>query len=181
MTWAAAVIVVEVAVLLAADDLRWPTVSAIQDLLTMSSPVGRFAAGTAWMAAGWGLIALTTRFPGEATPEARAGAVLVCVSLLLLAARTVTDGPMRHPRDAQAGPAPGVSNTPIDSWPLSTWVTIGAFVALIGAAVRINRLGRVVDPPAAVSDLLAWLLAPGLSRVLIYSLWVWSGWHFLAR
>lgn len=181
LTWAAVVVLIEVAVLLAADDLRWPTLSAIQDPLTTSNPVGRLAAGTAWMAAGWGLITVTSRFVGESTRGARLGAGLVCASLLLLAARSVTDGPMRQSRDAPAGQAQGVYNTPIDSWPLSTWVTIGVFLALLDAAVCIHRLGRSVEPPAAVPDLVAWFMAAVLGRILIYGLWVWSGWHFLAR
>lgn len=39
----------------------------------------------------------------------------------------------------------------------------------------------VWDPPSGVPDLFAWLMASWLGRILIYLLWVWCGWHFLAR
>ncbi len=57
-------IVIEMYVLLARDDLRWPTFSAIQDPITTADPVGRFVAGTACTAAGVGLAVLSQRFPG---------------------------------------------------------------------------------------------------------------------
>lgn len=171
--------IVEILVLQAGDDLRWPTFSAIQDPVTTAEPVGRFAAGFLWTVAGAGLLRMGARRWNPPTRVLR-GAV-VAAGLLALAAASVLDGPMLRPRDAPLAQAPGIDTTAVELWPLSAWLTIAAFAALTLGVVGLHTAGRRATPPGAVPDLLGWLMAPLVGRVLGFALWLWCGWHFLAR
>lgn len=182
--WAVALAVLECGVLLAADDLRWPTISAMQDPITTAEPLGRFVAGIVWAAAGTGLVALFHRRRAtstEATPEGSITAVVTVGVLILLAIGSVDDGAMLEPRDAPTWQAVGIDNTPVAAWPWTAWLTIALFGCLAAAAALIHRRGREYQPPGTVPDLLAWLMAPLVGRMLGFAVWLWCGWHFLGR
>ena len=183
LLWAVVVTVLETAVILAGDDLRWPTFSAMQDPLTTAAPLGRFAAGAGWAAAGLGLIALTGRYRGlgPTTRLGRTTAAVVVLGLIGLAVRSVGDGAMLRSRTAPSAQAVGIDTTAVGDWPLTAWVTIAVFVAAAVTALLIHRYGRGADPPGAIPDLLAWLMAPWVGRVLGHGVWLWCGWHFLSR
>lgn len=183
LAWTLCLIAVEMAVILARDDRRWPPLSVIQDPLTSTNPVGRFVAGSVGTAAGLGLLALSRRFHGSGRPSmpGRVTACLTGTSLLLLAVASTTDGPMLEARSAASWQDEGIDDIDLTSWPLTAWLTSAAFLALGACALLIHRLGRSADPPGAIPDLLAWVIASWWGRVLVYALWLWSGWHFLAR
>ncbi len=183
LAWTLSLIMVETAVILARDDRRWPPLSVIQDPMTSTNPVGRFVAGSVWAAAGLGLLALSRRFhgSGHASVWGRATAWFAGVSLLLLAIASTSDGPMLEPRSAPSWHGEGIDDIDLTSWPFTAWLTSAAFLALGVTALLIHRLGRSSEPPGALPDLIAWVIAPWSGRVLVYGFWLWSGWHFLAR
>lgn len=178
LLWWVALAVLEAVVLRAGDDLRWPTLSAIQDPVTTASLLGRFAGGLLWTAAGIGLVSLARRWGGR---RSALRAAMVAVPLLVLAGTTLPDGPMLAPRDAPSVQEPGIDTTPADAWPASAWFTIAAFAVLALLVLVLDVRGRRTRPPGAVPDLLGWLMAPAAGRVLGFALWLWCGWHFLAR
>ena len=61
-------------------------------------------------------------------------------------------------------------------------VTIGGFVAIILAGVVLEIVAR--RPTARVSpvgDVLTHVMRQRTGRVLVFVLWFWFGWHFIAR
>lgn len=185
--WATLLVVFEGLLLLANDDLRWPTLSALQDPVTSQRPVGRFVAGALWAAAGFGLVALTRRYRAETSRRSPLGpvtAVAVCLALGLLGLLAAGGGAFLEPRNgtADTGPAVGdVGTTPPGDWAASTWLAVAALAIFAAAAVLIHRLGRRDAPPGGIDDLLAWLMAPWIGRTVTFAAWLWCGWHFLAR
>lgn len=182
LVWALVAVVLETAVLLAGDELRWPTFSSLQDALTSERSMGRFLAGTAWTAAGFGLLTMANRYQGDDTRTTilgRATAYGSAGTLVVLAARSVGDGPMLIGRDPRSDDDIGAA--PVAQWPVTAWVTVAVFLALLSAALLMHIRGRTAAPPAALPDLLAWLMAPWIGRVLGFAVWLWCGWHFLAR
>jgi hypothetical protein len=180
LLWAAIFVVVEGLVLLAGDDLRWPTVSAIQDPVTSEPPVGRFAAGAAWTAAGYGLVIIARRYPGSGSLLGRVTAAVAGIGLLLLAIRSIGDGSLLRARNDPAQ-AVGVDTVPIADWPITAWLVLALLLALVVALAALHRWGRRADPPAGLPDVLAWAMAPWPGRVIGFAIWLWCGWHFLAR
>jgi hypothetical protein len=180
LLWTGVFVAVEGLVLLAGDDLRWPTVSAIQDPVTAEHAVGRFLAGGAWTAAGCGLVIITRRYRGPGSLLGRLTAAVSGIGLLLLAIRSVGDGPLLEARNDPAQGV-GVDTVPIADWPITAWLVIGLLLAIVVALAALHRWGRQADPPAGLSDVLAWAMAPWPGRVIGFALWLWCGWHFLAR
>lgn len=187
LRWAVVVVVLEAAVFLAGDDFRWPTISALQDPLTSENPLGRFLGGAAWSAAGLGLVLLTRRYRALGAETTRLGyvtAVLVGIVLSILAVTSVGGGPLQEPRNTPAatvGPTAGIGTAPLADWPLTAWLTIAAFAALALWGFLVHRFGSRCQPPGGILDVLAWLMAPWIGRVLTYAIWLWCGWHFMAR
>jgi hypothetical protein len=182
LVWALVAVGLEAAVLLAGDDLRWPTFSSMQDALTSEHSMGRFLAGTAWTAAGFGLLTMANRYRGDdarSTIRGRATAYGSAGTLVVLAVRSVGDGPMLIARDPQSDAVVGAG--PMSQWPATAWATVAVFFALLSAGLLLLIRGRSAAPPAALPDLLAWLMAPWAGRVLGFTVWLWCGWHFLAR
>lgn len=180
--WAVSIAALEFVVLAAGDDLRWPTLSALQDPLTSADPLGRFVAGTGWAAAGFGLVAMMRRYrPADATTSRWVTATVAGLGLMLLAVLSVDDGPMLHPRDAPTAQAVGVDNTALADWPVTAWLTSGLFLLIALAALVIHARGRASRPPGTIPDLLAWLMSTRVGRTLGFAGWLWCGWHFLGR
>ena len=178
--WAAGFLVVEGLVLLAGDDLRWPTVSAIQDPVTAEHAVGRFFAGGAWTAAGCGLVITARRYRGPGSLLGKATAAVAGIGLLLLGILAIGDGPLLTARNDPAQ-AVGVDTVAIPEWPITAWLVIGLLLAIVAAMAALHWWGRRADPPAGLPDVLAWAMAPWPGRVIGFAIWLWCGWHFLAR
>jgi hypothetical protein len=187
LRWAVVVVVLEAAVFIAGDDFRWPTISALQDPLTSENPLGRFLGGAAWSAGGLGLVLLARRYRAlgaETTRLGHATAVLVGIVLSILAATSAGGGPLLEPRNtpaANVAPTAAIGTAPLADWPITAWLTIAAFAALALLAFLIHRRGSRCQPPGGILDVLAWLMAPWIGRVLTYATWLWCGWHFMAR
>jgi hypothetical protein len=61
-------------------------------------------------------------------------------------------------------------------------VTIGGFVAVILAAVGLQLLARrPASRVAPVGDVIGHVMRQRTGRVLVFVLWFWFGWHFIAR
>ena len=61
-------------------------------------------------------------------------------------------------------------------------ITIGGFVAVILAAVALQFLARRPQSKvASVGDVLGQVMRQRTGRVLVFVLWFWFGWHFIAR
>lgn len=156
----------------------------MQDPITTAEPLGRFLAGAVWVAAGAGLVALTARYRMAGATTTLAGtatAVGTVAVLILLAVGSIDDGAMLGPRDAPSWEAVGIDNTAVAEWPWTAWLSIGLFGCLAAAAVLIHHGGRESEPPGTIPDLLAWLMAPLVGRMLGFAVWLWCSWHFLGR
>ena len=61
-------------------------------------------------------------------------------------------------------------------------ITIGGFVAVIMVAVGLHALARrPAAKVASVGDVLGHVMRQRTGRVLVFVLWFWFGWHFIAR
>ena len=61
-------------------------------------------------------------------------------------------------------------------------ITIGGFVAIIVAGVALEVMARrPASGVASVGDVLAQVMRQRTGRVLVFVLWFWFGWHFIAR
>ena len=61
-------------------------------------------------------------------------------------------------------------------------VTIGGFVAVILAGVVLEVVAkRPASRVASVGDVLGQVMRQRTGRVLVFVLWFWFGWHFIAR
>jgi hypothetical protein len=61
-------------------------------------------------------------------------------------------------------------------------ITIGGFVAVIMVAVGLQILARrPAAKVASVGDVLSHVMRQRTGRVLVFVLWFWFGWHFIAR
>jgi hypothetical protein len=61
-------------------------------------------------------------------------------------------------------------------------ITIGGFVAIILAGVGLELVARrPASRVASVGDVLGHVLRQRTGRVLVFVLWFWFGWHFIAR
>jgi hypothetical protein len=64
---------------------------------------------------------------------------------------------------------------------LSVVLGVGFVVlALVGLALELSAR-RAVPPRATVGDLVGILVGTRTGRLVVVALWVWVGWHFLAR
>jgi hypothetical protein len=61
-------------------------------------------------------------------------------------------------------------------------ITIFGFVALIVAGVVLQRIARRPGSKiAAVGYVLTQVMRERTGRVIVFVMWFWFGWHFLAR
>jgi hypothetical protein len=61
-------------------------------------------------------------------------------------------------------------------------VTIGGFLAIILAGVGLELLAhRPESKLASVGGVLGHVMRQRTGRVLVFVLWFWFGWHFIAR
>jgi len=61
-------------------------------------------------------------------------------------------------------------------------ITIGGFVAVLLAAVGLQVLARRPESRVApVGDVLGHVMRQRTGQVLVFVLWFWFGWHFIAR
>jgi Family of unknown function (DUF6186) len=61
-------------------------------------------------------------------------------------------------------------------------ITIGGFVAIILAGVALALVSRRSESRvASVGDMLGHVMRQRTGRVLVFVLWFWFGWHFIAR
>jgi hypothetical protein len=61
-------------------------------------------------------------------------------------------------------------------------ITIGGFVAIILAAVGLQVLARrPASRVAPVGGVIGQVMGQRTGRVLVFVLWFWFGWHFIAR
>ena len=61
-------------------------------------------------------------------------------------------------------------------------VTIAGFVAIILAAVMLQIVARRPQTRvSSVGDVLTHVMRQRTGRVLVFVLWFWFGWHFIAR
>ena len=90
-------------------------------------------------------------------------------------------GPTRRPvrlrlagrRLVPAGPSPEL---------VTRAITIGGFVAIVVAGIGLEVLSRrPAARVASVGDVLGHVMRQRTGRVLVFVLWFWFGWHFIAR
>jgi hypothetical protein len=65
---------------------------------------------------------------------------------------------------------------------LTRAITIGGFVALISSAIALEMVAR--RPGSRVPSLgamLSQVMRQRTGRVMVFIMWFWFGWHFLAR
>jgi len=61
-------------------------------------------------------------------------------------------------------------------------LTIGGFVVIVMAAMALEVLSRrPASRVASVGDVLGHVMRQRTGRVLVFVLWFWFGWHFIAR
>jgi hypothetical protein len=61
-------------------------------------------------------------------------------------------------------------------------ITIAGFVALIVAGGAIQCIARRPGSKiSAVGDVLSQVMRQRTGRVIVFVMWFWFGWHFLAR
>ena len=61
-------------------------------------------------------------------------------------------------------------------------ITIGGFVAIILAGIAVELIARrPASRVASVGDVLGHVMRQRTGRVLVFVLWFWFGWHFIAR
>ncbi len=61
-------------------------------------------------------------------------------------------------------------------------ITIGGFVVIILAAIGLQVMARRPESRVApVGDVLGQVMRQRTGRVLVFVLWFWFGWHFIAR
>jgi hypothetical protein len=61
-------------------------------------------------------------------------------------------------------------------------ITIAGFVAIILAGVGLELVARrPASRVASAGDVLGHVMRQRTGRVLVFVLWFWFGWHFIAR
>jgi hypothetical protein len=61
-------------------------------------------------------------------------------------------------------------------------LTISGFVAIVVAGIGLEVLSRrPASRVASVGDVLGHVMRQRTGRVLVFVLWFWFGWHFIAR
>ena len=65
---------------------------------------------------------------------------------------------------------------------LTRAITIAGFVVIIAAGVALEFLARRPGSKVpSVGDVLSQVMRQRTGRVLVFVMWFWFGWHFIAR